>query len=320
MAIFCLNELMEKEIKVENENMTTRLDVYLKRILGEFSRNQIIEAIDSGNITVNGKTVKPKYLVRNNDIIRVDQLEKKKTTFEVEPAKGKLDIIYEDQNLIVINKPAGLGVHPSFSNTTENTLVNYLLNYFPAIRGVGEDPMRPGIVHRLDKDTSWVMVVAKNQDTFLKLKHIFKAHLLKKVYLTLAIGIFKEKDGYINYPLTIAKTFGKFRRAKQDELAEGLKNREAHTQYHVLHEYKNKYSFLEIIPLTGRTHQIRVHLLTVGRPVAGDRVYGSNLDDLGLKRQFLHASRLEFTLDNTHYSFFVPLPQDLVEALHKITH
>jgi 23S rRNA pseudouridine1911/1915/1917 synthase len=134
----------------------------------------------------------------------------------------------------------------------------------------------------------------------------------------LAIGIFNEKDGYINYPLTRAKTFGKFRRAKQDELAEGLKTREAHTEYHVLHEYKNKYSFLKVVPLTGRTHQIRVHLLTIGRPVAGDKVYGSNLDDLGLKRQFLHASRLNFTLDNIHYSFFAPLPQDLIEVLQKI--
>lgn len=311
---------MKKEIKVENENMTRRLDVYLKKELSEFSRNQIIEAIDSGNITVNGKTVKPKYLVRNNDIILIDQLEKKKELFVVEPIKGKLDIIYEDQNLIAINKPAGLGVHPSLSNITDNTLVNYLLYAFPSIREVGEDPLRPGIVHRLDKDTSGVMVVAKNQDTFLKLKHIFKAHLLQKNYLALAIGIFNDKDGHINYPLTRAKTFGKFRRAKQDELAEGLKIREAYTEYHVLHEYKNKYSLLKIVPLTGRTHQIRVHLLTIGRPVAGDRVYGSSLDDLGLQRQFLHASRLEFTLGNTHYSFFAPLPQDLMKALQKIAH
>ena len=239
---------MDKEIKVEGENMHKRLDVYLTKTLGDFSRNQIIGAIESGAITVNGRANKPKYLVRNNDIIKVNGLENKTEITHLEAVKGSLKIIYEDQNLIAINKPAGLSIHPSEQNKEEITLVNYLLAYWPAIKSVGEDPLRPGIVHRLDKETSGIMVVAKNQETFLKLKNIFKKHLLEKVYLALSVGIFKEKSGCIHYPLTRSKTFGKFRRAKQEEIAGGLKSREAHTQYHVVHEYKNGYSLIEVTP------------------------------------------------------------------------
>lgn len=309
---------MDKEIVVEGEDMHKRLDVYLTKTLGDFSRNQIIGAIDGGSITVNNKLVKPKYLVRNNDIIKVSGLENKIEITNLLAVKGDLNILYEDKNLIAINKPAGLSIHPSIQNKNEVTLVNYLLFSYPKIKNVGEDPLRPGIVHRLDKETSGIMVVAKNQETFIHLKNIFKKHLLEKVYLTLTVGIFKETSGCIHYPLTRSKTFGKFRRAKQEEIADGLKNREAHTQYKVLHEYQNSYSLVEAIPLTGRTHQIRVHLSTIGRPIVGDPIYGSPLDKLNLKRQFLHASRLSFNLGHIHYSFFAPLPQELITILQKI--
>jgi len=309
---------MEKEIKVEGENMNKRLDVYLTKTLGEFSRNQIIAAINDGSITVNGKIPKPKYLVRNNDLIKINGLDKLPTSISIQPVKGRLEIIYEDQNLIALNKPAGLSVHPAEQNKEEVTLINYLLDYYPQIKEVGEDQLRPGIVHRLDRETSGVMVVAKNQETFLKLKNIFKKHLLQKTYLALTVGIFKDKSGCIHYPLARSKTFGKFRRAKQEEIADGLKSREAHTQYRVLHEYKNNYSLVEVTPLTGRTHQIRVHFSTIGRPIVGDKVYGSVSDKLDLKRQFLHASRLSFTLNHIHYSFFAPLPQELIAVLQKL--
>jgi len=310
---------MKKEIKVEGENMDKRLDVYLTKTLGEFSRNQVIASINDGSVTVNGKVTKPKYLVRNNDLIKIDGLDEIPTSISIQPVKGKLEIIYEDQNIIALNKPAGLSVHPAEQNKEEITLVNYLLDYYPKVKEVGEDPLRPGIVHRLDRETSGVMVIAKNQETFLKLKNIFKKHLLQKIYLALTVGIFKDKSGCIHYPLARSKTFGKFRRAKQEEIADGLKSREAHTQYKVLHEYKNSYSLVEVVPLTGRTHQIRVHFSTIGRPIVGDKVYGSTLDKLSLKRQFLHASRLSFTLEHIHYSFFAPLPPDLIGLLQKIS-
>lgn len=310
---------MDKEIKVEGESMNKRLDVYLtKKLEGEFSRNQIIAAINDGLITVNGKTAKPKYLVRNNDLVKISGLETSSASVPLKPVEGKLDIIYEDENLMALNKPAGLSVHPAEQNKDEITLVNYLLAYYPDIKTVGEYPLRPGIVHRLDKETSGVIVVAKNQETFLKLKNIFKRHLLQKTYLALTVGIFRDKSGCIHYPIARSKTFGKFRRAKQEEIADGLKSREAHTQYRVLHEYQNNYSLVEVTPLTGRTHQIRVHFATIGRPIVGDKIYGSSLDKLHPQRQFLHASRLSFTLRQTRYSFFSPLPADLITLLQKL--
>jgi len=239
----------------------------------------------------------------------------------------KIPIVYEDENVLVIDKPAGLIVHPiknskfQIPNTKPSTLVKWLLQRYPEIKNVGENKLRPGIVHRLDKDTSGLMVVAKNNKTFFYLKEQFKKRLIKKKYIALVYGKLKEKKGIITK--SISKSWKK---GRQTTTPMG-KSKEAITRYKVLKEFYPKalpgsgdktFTLIEVIPETGRTHQIRVHLASIGHPIAGDEKYKFKRQPKieNLKRQFLHANYLKFSLPTGKIlKLESKLPKDLKKVL-----
>jgi len=235
-----------------------------------------------------------------------------------------IKIIYEDENVLAINKPAGLLVHG------QNSLVDWLVKNYPEVKGVGEDPERPGIVHRLDKDTSGVLLVAKNQKSFEWLKEQFVNRKIKKKYLVLLCGKLKAESGIINLPIGRSKTPLK---RLASEKARG-KLREAITEYKVLkrfvvkhsvldktikHRVFDNYTLVEAFPKTGRTHQLRVHFKAIGHPVAGDKLYGKPEEKLG--RQFLHAQSLELSLrGGAVIKLEADLPEDLKNFLNMLNY
>jgi len=203
---------------------------------------------------------------------------------------SSIKIIYEDNDFIALYKPAGILVHSNGKERKEKTVVSFLLSHFPEINKVGDDPKtRPGIVHRLDKDTSGVIIAAKNQPTFLFLKSLFQNRQISKTYLAVVKGWLKEKTGIINKPIGI-----KSGTIKHSTHSDKMK-KEAITSFTVLKKFKKgdrEYSLLEVSPKTGRTHQIRVHLSSIGHPIIGDNLYGKKNEE---KNLLLHASSLQFT-------------------------
>lgn len=224
-----------------------------------------------------------------------------------------IKIIYEDENILVIDKPAGLVVQPEQSKIS-TTLIDYLLKIRPEIKDVGEDPVRPGLVHRLDKNTSGLMIIAKNNQVFAELKRKFQEHKIQKTYTALVIGQLKEKEGIIDKPIGRGKS-----RVKQSTTFIVTKERPAITKYKVIKEY-SQFSLVEAYPKTGRMHQIRVHFASIGHPIAADNLYGFKRQPKieGLNRQFLHASAIEFELFGKKYHFKADLPNDLQEALNQL--
>lgn len=228
-----------------------------------------------------------------------------------------MKIVYEDQNLIVINKPSGLIVHPANPQDKSESVVSWLIKKYPQISKVGEDSSRPGIVHRLDKETSGLMLIAKNNDAFFYLKNLFQEHKIKKHYLALVYGRPKEPKGIIDAPL------GKIG-AKQTTQIIGtrtLKERNAITEYKTLRNFKD-FTLLEVMPRTGRTHQIRVHLKSIGIPVAGDKLYSPKKKILAEEppRLFLHAYKLQFTTpDQKSLVLEADLPSDLQKFLEDLS-
>jgi len=241
-----------------------------------------------------------------------------------------LDIIYEDKDIIVLNKQAGISVHPSV-NEPNKTLANALIAKYSEIKNVGDPPspsatdgqatqLRPGIVHRLDKDTSGLLVVAKNQETFDFLKKEWQEGRVAKKYLTLIWGHPKKEQGEIKSEL--ARSPKDFRRRivmrPEKQKDKQIKGKLAITEYKVLKKYE-EYSLVEVCPKTGRMHQIRVHMASLGHPVAGDKIYGKGKKSPdGLLRQFLHACYLKFSLFGRSFVFEADLPEDLKAILTKL--
>ncbi len=239
-----------------------------------------------------------------------------------------IDILYRDDDIIVVNKPAGLAVHKTSPHDEQETLADILVKQFPEIQKVGADSVRPadgiasgvarpGIVHRLDKYTSGVMVVAKNQKTFDWLTQQFKDRTIQKEYIALIVGSPKENKGHINSPIG---SLGLKKTARAKPGTDIERWREAETDWEVQKRYKN-YTLLNVFPHTGRTHQIRVHLASIGHPVACDKLYGGKhaTCPAGLSRLFLHAMRLSFSLpDNKRMTFEADLPEELNEILAKL--
>ncbi len=232
----------------------------------------------------------------------------------------KPEVIYQDKNFIVVNKPAGLAVHGGGS-VKGKTLIDFLLANFPEIKSVGDDlSLRPGIVHRLDRDTSGVMIVARNQKTFEELKKLFSNRKMEKTYLALVCGIPSKRKGVIETPIG-RSTRNPTKRGTGRHIKLG---REAMTYYKVIKNYGKEFSFLEVLPKTGRTHQIRVHLKSIEHPVACDRIYGGKKVccpefPAGSRRLFLHASSLEFSLpEGKRWRFEADLPEDLTQALQSL--
>ncbi len=221
-----------------------------------------------------------------------------------------LDIIYEDDDVVVVNKQPGISVHPSI-NEPGGTLANALIVRHPELIGVGDDPLRPGIVHRLDKDTSGILVVAKNQKAFEFLKKEWQNGAVIKRYLTLVWGHPKEKGEIVS---ELTRSLKDFRRRMVIKPKEGqeLKGKLAITEYKIVKKFKD-FSLVEVYPKTGRTHQIRVHMASIGHPVAGDKIYGKKREaPEGLTRQFLHAHYLKCSLPGgKSLALEADLPEDL---------
>jgi 23S rRNA pseudouridine1911/1915/1917 synthase len=288
-----------------------RLDGVLATRLEDLSRNRIQKLIREGRVRVNGQVIiKPSYRLNGDELLDI-QIPKVRET-EITPEKIPLEVIYEDPNLIVINKAAGMVVHPSAGHQT-GTLVNAILAHSPDIEGVG-GVKRPGIVHRLDKDTSGIILVAKNDLSHQFLQDQFSSRSVEKIYLTLVDGVPKSATGKIDAAIGRSKRD----RKKMAVFPEG-RGRDAVTFYKVL-EWFDQYSYLEVRPKTGRTHQIRVHLAFIGNPVAGDRVYGRKKPSLTLKRQFLHAAEVHIMIPGLSemQTYKSPLPPDLESSLENL--
>ncbi len=284
-----------------------RLDKFLGERCPELSRTHARQLIEDGFVTANGKAAKPSLKLNPGDKIIV--LIPPAPPSHIEAENIPLKIVYEDSDILVVDKPAGLVVHPAPGHPS-HTLVNAVLNYLPAL-AQDADSLRPGIVHRLDKDTSGLILVAKNRVAQANLSDQFKNRVVKKSYLTLVNGKLTPEKGIIEAAI------GRDRRHRQ-RMAVVSNGREARTEYRVIKYYGN-YTLLEIKPETGRTHQIRVHLSAIGFPVVGDATYG--LKSPRFPRQFLHASRIGFHLPSTgsYVEFESPLPPDLEQVLKEIT-
>jgi 23S rRNA pseudouridine1911/1915/1917 synthase len=286
----------------------TRLDKYVTERCPELTRTQTQKLIREGYITVNGGVARAGLKLDTGDRLTVKI--PPATPEILQPEQIPLNIIYEDDDLLVIDKPAGLAVHPAPGHPA-HTLVNAVLSHLSSLPDTG-DWQRPGIVHRLDKDTSGVMLIAKNSDAYQNLTDQFRSRSVVKHYQVLVKGHLSPLDGVIEAPV------GRDPRHRQRmAVVEESKGREAKTGYHVI-EYVGDYTLLEVKPETGRTHQIRVHLKAIGYPVAGDKIYG--VKSPHLQRQFVHASLLGFKLPSTgdYVEFTSPLPPDLETALRNL--
>lgn len=304
------------EFIVDRQNQ--RLDKFLADKAKKFSRSQWEKIIQGKAVKVNGYLIiKPGFKLKKND--RVAALEEKILEKEIiiEPEPDiPIKIVYEDKDILVVDKPAGLLVHPTLKQSC-HTLINALVARYPKIVNVGENSLRPGIVHRLDKDTSGLLIVAKNQNAFLFVKEQFLNRRVEKKYLALVEGRPKEKKGIIEYAIKPSKYYRLKKVAvKNIELAK-KSMRSAKTDYKVIKIFSDKYALLEVAPLTGRTHQIRVHLAAIGHPIVGDALYGSKSKILS--RQFLHAFYLKFiSPSGAPLILETGLPKDLKKTLEKL--
>ena len=275
-----------KYFEVENENK--RIDAYLSEKLEDTSRVAIQRLIANGKVLVNGKTTKASYKVQAGDKIELEEEVPVEVSLKAQDIP--LDIIYEDEDMIVVNKPKGMVVHPANGNP-DGTLVNAIMAICKdSLSGIGGE-IRPGIVHRLDKDTSGIIIVAKNDKAHINLSEQIKEHKVKKTYIALVRGIVKENEATINMPIG---------RSEKDrkKMAVTRKGKEAITHFKVLERY-DKYTLLQVNIETGRTHQIRVHLSQIGYPIVGDEVYSNGKNEWNVKGQCLHAKSLDFTHPTT---------------------
>jgi len=288
------------ELIAPKEAARLRLDQFLARELTQFSRSRLQQLIREKFVTVNESPARPRDPVRAGDRIVVNEPPPEK--IETRPEAIPLDVLYEDEYLIVINKPAGLVVHPG-AGQREHTLVNALLHHFPKLSGIGGKE-RPGIVHRLDKETSGCLVVAKTDAAHRALSAQFEARAVEKIYLALVAGKLRRRTG------TIEEKIGRHPVDRQRMSVTSTRGRAAKTEYRVI-SASDEMSLLECKLHSGRTHQIRVHLHHLGHPVLGDKVYGAKFAKT-LPRQMLHAWKLGFQHPSTDEwrNFEAPLPPD----------
>ena len=298
-----------KNVIVNENDKGKRLDIYIAENFNELSRTMIKKLIESNNILVNDKSEKVSYKVQANDNISIDVPEAKETKLKAQEIP--LDIIYEDSDIIVVNKPKGMVVHPANGNP-DGTLVNAILSIWKnSLSGIGRE-LRPGIVHRLDKDTSGLIIVAKNDKAHINMSEQIKERNVKKTYIALVRGNVPEEEATINMPI------GRSTKDRK-KMAVTKNGKQAITHFKVLKRY-SKYTLLEIKIETGRTHQIRVHMAEIGYPVVGDAVYSNGKNEFGIEGQMLHAYKLEFMhpITNKHMELTAPLPQYFEEILKKL--
>ena len=295
------------KLTITSEHAGERLDRSLADALPSFSRARLQTLIREGFVKVNGNTARPRDAVRFGDTVEVR--EPKIEKIDAQPETMHLDILFEDNDLLVLNKPAGLVVHPGAGQQT-GTLVNALLAHCKNLSGIGGKE-RPGIVHRLDKETSGVLVVAKNDAAHRDLSKQFAERTTGKTYLALVAGTPRKSSGEIEAPIARHPVH----RKKMSVARRG--GRSAKTEYRVVRSSSER-SLVECVIHTGRTHQIRVHLHHLGHPVLGDKLYGGKRA-ADFPRQMLHAWKLTFTHPHSgeHMTFEAPIPADFNEAMPK---
>ena len=295
-------------IKEGSEAIGLRLDQYLHTThYQDKSRSYVQNAIKEGYVLVNNQKVKTGYAIKLNDLIEIEEIEVKK--LDVKAVDMNLDVIYEDDDLLVVNKPQGMVVHPA-SSYHEPTLVHGLLHQIEELSSIN-GVIRPGIVHRIDKDTSGLLVVAKNDKAHQILSDDLKEHDIARDYIALVYGRFEENEGSINAPIMRHPK----NRLKMAVLAEG---KHAITHFKVIERFE-KYTLLSCQLETGRTHQIRVHLSYIHHPIVGDPIYGPK-DTIGSTGQFLHAEKLSFMhpIKKEQMTFTAEMPQVFKDFLSKL--
>lgn len=288
-----------------------RLDKYLVTLFPDYSRSQLQRLIGEGFVLVNGcQPGKTGMMLNQNDEIEINFPEPE--PLDLIPENIPLDILYEDLNLLVINKPAGMVVHPSVGHSS-GTLVHAALGHTPFLDGIG-GKMRPGIVHRLDKDTSGIILVAKNDESHQWLQRQFKARDVNKIYIALVDGRPATPTGKVIAP--ISRDRGQ---RKRMAIAPEGKGKASVTEFQTIQQFEN-HTLLKVHPVTGRTHQIRIHLASIGIPIAGDTVYGRRKQLIDLDRHFLHASELSIRLpgEKEKTTFRADLPFELSEVLKNL--
>ena len=325
---------MNKKIKISNIQANQRIDKFLASFYAEKSRASWQKGIRNKEILVNNKIIKPDYVLKENDKIKIFKISSTLSDFSPEftphndagarndnfRAVPDIEIIYEDDDVIVLNKPAGV-LSQNAESSKSPSISDFLVKHYPEIRNVGKDEGRFGVAHRLDKDTSGVIITAKNNQAFEFLKDQFKNRKTEKIYIALVYGKIKPKEGEINFKIGRSKANPNMQTAIDTKKKEDIKAREARTIYKTIEKFKD-YSLLEVSPKTGRMHQIRVHLKAIGYPIVGDQKYffkKHKNKDLELHRQFLHAEELKITLPNRKKAKFkAKLPNDLKNFLDKV--
>lgn len=299
---------MNKLIIVDEDTTKKRIDAYLSE-KEEYSRMAIQRLINDGKIIVNGKKIKASYKVQNGDKIKIE--EEKPKEIELKAQNIPLEVLYEDNDIIVVNKPKGMVVHPANGNP-DGTLVNAIMAICKdSLSGIGGE-IRPGIVHRLDKNTSGAIIIAKNDKAHIALSNQLKNHEIKKTYIALVRGIVKENNATINMPIARSKNDRK-------KMAVDKNGKEAITHFKVLKRF-DKCTLLEVNIETGRTHQIRVHLSHIGYPIIGDDVYSNGKNRWNVKGQCLHAKSLDFKHPITGKQIHIeaPLPKYFTDILKEL--
>ncbi len=286
-----------------------RLDAYIASINEDITRTSAQRLIEQGNVLVNGNKQKVSYKVSEGDIITIEEVQAQE--IELKAQDIPIEIIYEDNDIIVVNKPKGMVVHPANGNP-DGTLVNAIMAICKeSLSGIGGE-IRPGIVHRLDKDTSGLLIVAKNDKAHVNMSEKIKNHEVKKTYIALVRGCVKENEATIDMPIGRSTSDRK-------KMAVNKNGKNAVTHIKVLKRYE-KYTLLEVNIETGRTHQIRVHLSHIGYPVIGDYTYSNGKNEFGVVGQCLHAKKLEFKhpITEKEMNLEAPLPEYFEKILEKL--
>lgn len=310
-----------------HKDIPTRIDKFLAEFLQDISRQQIQVLIKNNLVSKNGQIIKkPKELVSIGDIIEVNTHKTKTQSITIDDnlkqdLERQIQIIFEHPDFLIINKPAGLLMHKT-NNPKSYSLVDILILQYPEIKQAIDPDQnseaiaqnRYGIVHRIDKDTSGLVIVARNQKSLIVLKKLFKDRKVYKEYICLVRGIVKNDYGNITYPIIRSKLDHTKRVAVISDRQSRAKQRTAHSEYWVVERYQDS-TLVKVVIHTGRTHQIRVHMQSIGHPIIGDKLYGGKLereDRKSYNRQFLHASKLKFEYLDQKYEFSSNLPNDLI--------
>ena len=304
------DELDVLELEVLEEDLNIRIDKFLSSKLTDFSRSYLQDLIKEGYVFVNEEHIKPSYKLEENDIVIVYL--KPIENLEVKPENIPLDIIYQDSSIAIINKPVGMVVHPSAGHHN-GTLVNAILYHIKDLSGIN-GVYRPGIVHRIDMDTSGLIAIAKNDEAHKALAEQLKDHSMARTYVCLVKGILESKRGIIKTLIGRDKK----NRLKQAVVNEGGK--EAITEFEVLETYNDRFSLVKCHLQTGRTHQIRVHMNFIKHPIVNDPLYGENHKIPYESSQLLHAYELTLThpVTKEQMTFNAPIPSHFIEAINTI--